>query len=196
MMKRREFVQTTGASALALFVSGCVKRQTNGRTTASDTGSQRRKESAGAGGFGPLITAKDGLLDLPEGFTYCIVQTAGDALSDGYQMPQQPDGMACFEGPKGEYVCCETMNSVIARSWAKETTSMRHFSGEIVPSPHYAKGCLWRRDSRGHRSLCVADRTPAGIRTKIEGRKAFKLCVGRDRTQLRGWRDSARLGDV
>ena len=140
MMKRREFVQTTGASALALFVSGCVKRQTNGRTTVSDTGSQGQKESAGAGGFGPLITAKDGLLDLPEGFTYCIVQTAGDALSDGYQMPQQPDGMACFEGPKGEYVLLRNHELGNRAFMDKRNYLMSHFSDEQVPSPNYAKG--------------------------------------------------------
>lgn len=47
-------------------------------------------------GFGPLKADPNGILDLPEGFSYVVLETAGDTMSDGYAMGGSPDGMACF----------------------------------------------------------------------------------------------------
>jgi secreted PhoX family phosphatase len=44
------------------------------------------------------------LLDLPEGFTYHVVDCAFDRMSDGYRVPGRPDGMACFAGPSGTLI--------------------------------------------------------------------------------------------
>jgi secreted PhoX family phosphatase len=46
-----------------------------------------------------LLPDPKGLLDLPEGFTYRVVDRAFDRMSDGYRVPGRPDGMACFAGP-------------------------------------------------------------------------------------------------
>lgn len=52
------------------------------------------------GDRGPrLLTDRDGLLDLPEGFSYRVLQRAGSTMSDGHRVPGRPDAMACFEGP-------------------------------------------------------------------------------------------------
>lgn len=48
---------------------------------------------------GGLVPDPDGLLDLPEGFTYRVLQSRGDAMTDGYLVPGAPDGMGCFPGP-------------------------------------------------------------------------------------------------
>jgi|GEM_PF-291051 len=53
---------------------------------------------ARASGFGPLVEDPAGVLDLPEGFSYTILQEAGDVMSDGFVVPTLADGMACFEG--------------------------------------------------------------------------------------------------
>lgn len=49
-------------------------------------------------------TSKPELLRLPEGFHYVIVQRGGDVMSDGLQVPIQPDGMTCHEDAEGNYV--------------------------------------------------------------------------------------------
>jgi len=58
-------------------------------------------------GYGPLIADPNGLLDLPEGFTYEVVAQSGDTMDDGLFVPGQPDGMACFplEGSRVALVC-------------------------------------------------------------------------------------------
>lgn len=54
-----------------------------------------RPAQAGQPGRAKLVQA-GGLLDLPEGFRYRILQQAGQPTDDGYVVPLQPDGMACF----------------------------------------------------------------------------------------------------
>lgn len=45
-----------------------------------------------------------GLLDLAPGLTYRVIDRAGEAMSDGFRVPAEPDGMACFSGPDGTLV--------------------------------------------------------------------------------------------
>jgi secreted PhoX family phosphatase len=54
---------------------------------------------ASAAGAGPLVPDPRGLLDLPPGFAYKVLERRGDAMADGYRVPGSPDGMACFTGP-------------------------------------------------------------------------------------------------
>jgi uncharacterized repeat protein (TIGR03803 family) len=62
------------------------------------------RRRASAAGYGPLVPDPDGLLDLPEGFSYRVIDRRGDIMSDGYRVPGAPDGMACFAGPGGTLV--------------------------------------------------------------------------------------------
>lgn len=57
-----------------------------------------------AADLGPLVPDPDGILDLPQGFTYRILEQVGDEMSDGYRVPGFPDGMACFPGPGGTLI--------------------------------------------------------------------------------------------
>lgn len=50
-----------------------------------------------APGYGPLQTDPAGLIDLPPGFSYRIVSSLGEAMSDGYRVPDRADGMGCFQ---------------------------------------------------------------------------------------------------
>lgn len=52
-----------------------------------------------AGAYGPLVADPDGIMDLPAGFSYRVLDTFGDAMDDGYVVPSLPDGMAVFPGP-------------------------------------------------------------------------------------------------
>lgn len=47
-------------------------------------------------GYGPLKPDPGRLFDLPEGFSYTVVQRAGDPMGDGLIAPRNMDGMGCF----------------------------------------------------------------------------------------------------
>lgn len=49
--------------------------------------------------YGNLVPDPEGRFDLPAGFTYRILETAGDEMNDGRNVPGRPDGMACFVDP-------------------------------------------------------------------------------------------------
>ncbi|WP_164115794.1 alkaline phosphatase PhoX [Sphingorhabdus sp. Alg239-R122] len=53
----------------------------------------------------PLVPDPDGILDLPEGFTYRLISKAGDMMSDGFFRPGRADGMACFPHPDDDGKC-------------------------------------------------------------------------------------------
>ena len=80
---RRQFLRATGTAFAALAASGCM------RTGLATT--------AGAANYGPLLPDPGGLIDLPAGFSYRILSSLGDAMSDGGTVPDQADGMGCFD---------------------------------------------------------------------------------------------------
>lgn len=49
-------------------------------------------------GYGSLVEDAGGLLDLPRGFQYRVLQTVEDTLSDGAPVPGDPDGMVAIGG--------------------------------------------------------------------------------------------------
>lgn len=55
-------------------------------------------------GYGPLLDDPDGILKLPEGFSYKIISKMGDQMTDGFLVPGDADGMATFPGPNGKTV--------------------------------------------------------------------------------------------
>jgi secreted PhoX family phosphatase len=85
---RRKFMITGGSATVALSLA------TLGRN----------RSAVARGPWGALIPDPEGILDLPAGFGYQIVETAGDDMDDGYRVPGAPDGMACFQGPGGTLI--------------------------------------------------------------------------------------------
>ncbi len=47
-------------------------------------------------GYGELVRDKLGLFDLPRGFSYQVISSAGEAMDDGFITPGNFDGMGCF----------------------------------------------------------------------------------------------------
>ena len=82
-MRRRSFLAATGTAFTALATSGAYAR--------ADTSFSR------AIGYGKLVPDPEGVLDLPSGFTYRIISSLGDAMSDGATVPDKADGMGCFD---------------------------------------------------------------------------------------------------
>ncbi|MEG3766068.1 alkaline phosphatase PhoX [Alteromonas sp. 14N.309.X.WAT.G.H12] len=52
--------------------------------------------------YGPLIPDPQKRLDLPKGFTYQVISSLGDMMSDGLQVPDRADGMGCFALADGQ----------------------------------------------------------------------------------------------
>ena len=80
---RRLFLRATGTAFAALAASGCVRGAV--------------ASAAGPAGYGPLLADPNGLIDLPQGFSYRVLSSLGDAMSDGGTVPDQADGMGCFD---------------------------------------------------------------------------------------------------
>lgn len=88
-VSRRSFLGSAAAISLGFTGLGCAPQ---GQTVSSlPIGT----------GFGPLIDDPDGILALPEGFSYQIISRWGERMSDGFLVPALHDGMATFPGPDG-----------------------------------------------------------------------------------------------
>ncbi|MDZ4139924.1 MAG: DUF839 domain-containing protein [Erythrobacter sp.] len=93
---RRRFLGATASAFAALAASGCMNRSAPaGKSRAVAAGS-------GFGGYGALDPDPEGLLDLPEGFSYRAVSRLGDRMDDGGTVPDRADGMGCFDIGNGE----------------------------------------------------------------------------------------------
>ncbi len=83
MLERRRFLQLIAAAAVP-------------SARASATGSPVY------GRFGSLQPDPQGILDLPENFSYEVISRRGEEMDDGLLVPARHDGMAAFPGRNGE----------------------------------------------------------------------------------------------
>lgn len=87
-MDRRQFLKSSAAATAAFsglaLISGCAS-------------ADRAIQVAPIN----LVPDPNGLLDLPEGFSYTVVSTEGEMMSDGLLTPGDFDGMAAFDMPDG-----------------------------------------------------------------------------------------------
>lgn len=89
---RRQILSGAASAFSALLASGCMTR-----------GAVLSAGSAPTG-YGALVSDPDGLLDLPQGFSYRVLSGFGDAMSDGGTVPDKADGMGCLTLASGELV--------------------------------------------------------------------------------------------
>ena len=47
-------------------------------------------------GYGALVADPQKLLDLPKGFSYKVISSLGNSMSDGMHVPDRADGMGCL----------------------------------------------------------------------------------------------------
>jgi len=87
---RRSFLSSTGSFALGFM----------GLKTLSLSG----KHESNHLGYGKLVKDEKGILDLPPDFRYRIIGKVGDQMSDGFFLPDKPDGMATFQSSKANEV--------------------------------------------------------------------------------------------
>lgn len=86
---RRQFLRATGSAFAALAAAGCSPRTSLAGLPAAD-------------GYGAPVADPAGLLDLPPGFSYRVLSSLGEAMSDGGTVPDAADGMGCFDLGNGE----------------------------------------------------------------------------------------------
>ncbi len=84
MANRREFIKQFCATSLAFNGLLMLQSCSNGNGSAKHAG------------FGPVLSDNSNILNLPEGFSYKIIQQTGNLMNDGYLVPGRPDGMATF----------------------------------------------------------------------------------------------------
>lgn len=83
MLTRRQF----NIGSLALVFSGLAS---------SGVGTIGLNARSSCLGYGALVRDPDGLIDLPEGFTYKVISQLDEKMSDGFCVPDNADGMGCF----------------------------------------------------------------------------------------------------
>jgi secreted PhoX family phosphatase len=93
MIRRRALLRVGSAAAFGTL-SGCSSCNGDQTTTSSSAAALARA----------LVPDPAGVLDLPPGFSYRVLQRQGDPLSDGYRAPGLPDAMGCFAGADGSIV--------------------------------------------------------------------------------------------
>ncbi|MEP0354274.1 MAG: alkaline phosphatase PhoX [Paraglaciecola sp.] len=84
MITRRQFNQGVVAAAL-----GGLAANLNSATLFSS-------EKAKLSGDSQLIPDPNGILDLPEGFSYQVISKLDDSMNDGLTVPDRADGMGCI----------------------------------------------------------------------------------------------------
>ncbi|MBL9104905.1 MAG: DUF839 domain-containing protein [Myxococcales bacterium] len=87
VLRRRKLLGVLGGAGLA--------------TVLGALGGARKARAAP---YGALVADPDGVLDLPPGFHYRVLERWKDAMDDGHVVPNLPDGMACFPGQDGTVV--------------------------------------------------------------------------------------------
>ena len=90
-MDRRDFLKATGSAFAALLASGGFLHDD-------------LFAAEGHAGYGPLVEDPDGILDLPEGFSYRVLSSLGDGMDDGGTVPDKADGMGCLVSGTDELI--------------------------------------------------------------------------------------------
>ncbi|WP_367874580.1 alkaline phosphatase PhoX [Luteolibacter sp. Populi] len=140
MPSRRTFLGTTGLAFLGLQNYATARTET--RLIAP---------------FGPLLADPAKILDLPEGFSYRVLATRGEPMSDGYKVPGAPDGMAAFPGPDGKVVLVCNHELGLAQTAMGPFTDNTRLPDGFDPALAYNPGTEGRNPALGGTTNLVFD---------------------------------------
>jgi secreted PhoX family phosphatase len=152
---RRQFLCATGSAFAALAANGCVPAP-------GATGAGRDFS------YGPLLPDPNGLVDLPAGFTYRVISQFGDPMSDGGTVPNNADGMGCFDlgGGKLALVRNHELVAVSTEGGGVAGTAFDTVARSLVPLPGGTTTVVLDARTleveRQHRSLAGTIRNCAG----------------------------------
>jgi uncharacterized protein len=97
LLERRRFLSATATAFGALALANC-----GGGGSGTANPSPSPTPTPAPIGYGALQSDPAGLLDLPAGFSYRILSSQGETMSDGLTVPGNFDGMGCFALPGGK----------------------------------------------------------------------------------------------
>ncbi|MFD8261818.1 alkaline phosphatase PhoX [Streptomyces griseoluteus] len=103
-LTRRDFARTTAVTGAGVVLAGSVDALATApqALAAADLDGARDAHGHPGIGYGPLVPDPDGILALPEGFSYRVVTYSGRTrLESGEPTPSNHDGTAAFAGPRG-----------------------------------------------------------------------------------------------
>ena len=94
-LSRRNFLYLVGTGASASILTHSLKQaySANNATQLSDSSK-----------FGNLIPDPKGIIDLPSGWNYKVLSPVGEAMNDGFEVPNNHDGMGAFAGANGSTI--------------------------------------------------------------------------------------------
>ena len=141
MIDRRSFLGATGLAFLGLQ-----------RYTLAEAIPGRAIEP-----FGPLLKDPKGVLDLPEGFSYKVLATRGETMTDGFKVPGQADGMAAFASQDGKVVLVCNHELGLEMSAMGPFENNTRLPGKIDGSLYFDPGIGGKEPSLGGTSNLVFD---------------------------------------
>lgn len=106
------------------------------------------------------------ILDLPPGFGYRVLDRAGEPMSDGYRVPNLPDGMGCFGNDAGQLILLR--NHEVTRHFGHGA----YGSGQAPPEA-YDKTALG-----GVTRLVLDARTLERVSSNLALTGTLKTCAG------------------
>jgi secreted PhoX family phosphatase len=106
------------------------------------------------------------MLDLPPGFTYRVIDGAGEPMSDGYRVPNLPDGMGCFATGRGQLVLLR--NHEITRHFGHGA-----YASNDPPPEAYDKTCFG-----GVTRVVLDGKTLAKVSNNLVLTGTLKTCGG------------------
>jgi hypothetical protein len=122
MLNRRRFMQTIVAAA------------------AVPAASKAMAKTAAHVGFGKLRPDPNGILDLPQNFSYAVISRRGEEMDDGLLVPARHDGMAAFPGKDGSVLLvCNHENPSRLQSYGAFGANAERL-GKVNPARVYDYG--------------------------------------------------------
>lgn len=119
MLDRRLFLKGTGTLAFS------------GLLSCSFLPSKEHTQKNINVGYGSLQTDPKGLLDLPKGFTYQVISSLGDVMSDDLHVPDRADGMGCI-GLSKDKVALIRNHELKPKHLLKQPESIQSFTSELA----------------------------------------------------------------
>jgi hypothetical protein len=117
-LNRRTLLRAGGAAALGAL-AGCPpsRRDISCRSgPLQDSGARAADDLQQAEETVSLVQDPAGIIELPPGFSYRVLQRFGDPLSDGYRMAARPDAMGAFAGADGSIVLMRNHELTVGHS--------------------------------------------------------------------------------
>ena len=90
-------------------------------------------------GFGPLRRDPAGILDLPEGFSYRVISSAGEAMDDGFITPDKFDGMAAIPLSRGRTALVRNQELKPEDAHLGPAGGLRRLEERLLGERHYGK---------------------------------------------------------